>query len=124
MDRLRRFSFAAIVLLSLVLPSLTANAWMTETNEMDPLRELSLAAIALLSLVPFFTTNPWLTRARRRRTNLRTFWFVEFVAAVGGVWAVAAPVHPEWGLVVTVIACLACLPVFGGKTRPTRPCQA
>jgi hypothetical protein len=123
MDRLRGFSLAAIVLLSLVLPLLTENAWMAEANDMDPLREFSLAAIVLLSFLPF-ATNPWLTRASRRRTYLRTFWVVQFLAAVGGLWVLAAPIHPEYGLVVTVIACLACLTARRRQTRPTRPSQA
>jgi hypothetical protein len=124
MDRLRTFSFATIVALSVVLPSLTANAWMTDANDMDPLRVFSCAGIVLVSLVPFLTSKPWLTRARRRRTDLQAFWVVEFVAALGGLWAVAAPIHPEFGLVVTVIAYLACLPDLRRQGRPTRPRQA
>jgi hypothetical protein len=124
MDPLRGFSLAAIVLLSLVLPPFTANAWLTEASYMDPLRGFSLAAIVLLSLVLPLTTNPWLTRASGRRTYLRTVWVGQSLAAVGGLWVIAAPIHPEYGLVVTVIACLACLPVLRRKRRRTRPCQA
>ena len=68
MDRLRGFSLAAIVLLSLVLP-LTANAWLTEANYMGPVRGFLLAAIALLWLVVALATNPWQMRASRRRTK-------------------------------------------------------
>jgi hypothetical protein len=118
------FSLAAVVLLSLVLPAVTANAWMTEANGMDPLREFSLAAIFLLSAILYLTTNPWPTRARRRRTDLGTFWVVQFVAAIGGLWVVTAPIHPEYGLVVTVIACLAYLTVLRWQKRPRRPCRA
>ena len=123
MDRLREFSLAAIVLLSLVLP-LTTNLWLTEANYMDPLRGFSLAAIVLLSLVLPLTTSPWMTRASRRRTYLRTVWVGQSLAAVGGLWVIAAPIHPEYGLVVTVIACLACLTVLRRQTRPIRPSQA
>jgi len=123
MDRLRGLSLAAIVLLSLVLPQ-TAIAWLTEANYMDPLRGFSLAAIVLLSLVLPLTTNAWLTRARERRTYLRTVWVGQSIAAVGSLWVIAAPIHPEYGLVVTVIAWLACLTVLRRKMRPTRACQA
>jgi hypothetical protein len=123
-DRLGRFSLAVIVLESLVL-FIAANGWLTGANDMDPLRGFSLAAIVLLSMVPYLTTNPWLTGARRRRTYLRTVWVGQSLAAVvGTLWVIAAPVHPEYGLVVTVIACLACLTVLRRKTRPARPCQA
>jgi hypothetical protein len=121
MDRLQGFLIAVIVLLWLVLSQIAADAWTTEANYMDPRRGFSLAAIGLLSLVQPLTTNPWLTRARRRRTYLRTVWVVQFVAAVGGLWVVAAPIHPEIGVVVTVIAWLACLRASRRRTRPTRP---
>jgi hypothetical protein len=124
MDRLRGFSLAAIVVLCLVLSQIADNVWATEANYMDARRGFSLAAIGLLSLALPLTTNPWLTRARRRRTNLLTVWVGESVAAVGGLWAIAAPIHPEYGLVVTVIAFLACLTVLRRKTRPIRPSQA
>jgi hypothetical protein len=123
MDRLRGFSLAAIVLLSLVLP-LTANAWLTEANYREPLRGFSLAAIVLFSLVLPLAANPWLSRASRRRTYLRRVWVGQALAAVGGLWVIAAPVHPEYGPVVTVIAYLACLPVLRRQTRPTRPSPA
>ncbi|WP_406699756.1 hypothetical protein V5E97_12945 [Singulisphaera sp. Ch08] len=119
MDRLRGFSLAAIVLLSMVLP-LTVNAWLTEASAMDPLRGFSLAAILLLSLVLPLTTNPWMTRASRRRTYFRTVGVGQALAAVGALWVIAAPIHPEYGLVVTVLAWLACLTVFRRKSRPAR----
>ncbi len=124
MDRLQGFSLATIVLLSLVLPPLAANAWLTEANYMDPLRGFSLAAIVLLSLVLPLTTNPWLTRARERITYLRTVWAGQFIAAVGGLWVIAAPFHPEYGLVVTVIALLACLTVLRRQIQPARRFRA
>jgi hypothetical protein len=123
MDRLQGFSLATIVLLSLVLPQI-ANAWLMEANYMDPLRGFSLAAIVLLSLVLLLTTNPWLTRARERRTYLRTVWVGQSIAAVGSLWVIAAPIHPEYGLVVTVIAFLACLTVLRWQMRPARPFRA
>ena len=123
MERIRGFSLAAVVLLWLVLP-LTANVWLTEANEMDPVRGFSLAAIVLFSVVLPLTINPWMTRASRRRNYLRRVLVGHAVAAVGGLWVFAAPVHPEYGLVVTVIACLVCLHVRRRQTRPTLPSQA
>src|SRR5262249_784498 len=117
-------SLAAIVLLSLGLPQLAANAWLTEANYIDPLRGFSLAAIVLLSLGLPLATNPWLTRARERRTYLRTVWVGQSIAAVGSLWVIAAPIHPEYGLVVTVIALLACLAVLRRQMRPARPFRA
>ena len=112
MDRLQGFSLATIVLLSLVVPSLAANAWLSEAKYRDPLRGFSLAAIVLLSLVLPLITNPWLTRARERRTYLRTVLIGQCIAAVGCLWVIAAPFHPEYGLVVAVIAFLTCLTVL------------
>ena len=77
-----------------------------------PTPGFSLAAIVLFSVVLPLSTNPWLTRASRRRTYFRRVWVGQSLAAVGGLWVIAAPIHPEYGLVVTVIACLACLPVL------------
>jgi hypothetical protein len=123
MERLQGFPLAAIVLLWLVLP-LTANAWLKEANDMDPARGVSLAAIVLFSVVLPLTINPWLTRASQRRNYLRRVLVGQSLAAVGGLWVIAAPIHPEFGLVVTVIACLACLPVRRRQPRPTLPSQA
>src|SRR4051794_17951554 len=123
MDRLRGLSLATIILLSLILP-LTVNARLTQVSDMDPLRGFSLAAIALLSLVLPLATNPWLTRARGRRTYLRTVWVGQSLAAIGGLWVIAAPIHPEYGLVVTGLAFLACLTVLRRQMRPARPCRA
>ncbi|WP_337175896.1 hypothetical protein [Paludisphaera sp.] len=46
------------------------------------------------------------------------------LAAVAGLWVVAAPVHPEYGVVAAIIGCLACLLVLRRRTRPTRPSPA
>ena len=94
MERNRGFSLAVVVLSWLVLP-LTANVWLTEANDMEPVRGFSLAAIVLFSVVLPLTINPWMTRARRRRNYLRKVLVGQSVAAVGGLWVFAAPVHPE-----------------------------
>jgi uncharacterized membrane protein YadS len=117
MDRVREFSLAAILFLSQILLPVTTQAWLTEENSMDPLRVFSLASIVLLSAVLILTTNPWLTRASRRRTYFRRVWVGQSIAAVAGLWVIASPIHPEYGLVVTVIALLACLPAHRRQTR-------
>ena len=84
-----------IELSALVLP-LTADAWLTELNDLGPLRGVSLAVIVSLSLILPLPTNPWWTRARERRNYLRSVWVVQSIAAVGGLWVIATPVHPEY----------------------------
>jgi len=122
-DRFRGFSTAAVVLSTLAL-SLSVNAWMTGAGDVDPRRGLLLAAVALPMVVLPLATNPWQTNARRRRVYLQTALLGQSFAAVGGLWVVAAPVHPEYGLVVTAVACLACLAALRRKARPARPCRA
>src|SRR3954463_5880328 len=127
MGPLRGFSLAAVVLLWLVLEQFADNAWLTEANYMDPVRGFLLAAIALLWLVVSLATNPWQMRASRRRAAFRRGWVVESLAFVGSLWVIAAPIHPEFGLVFMVIACLACPSVLGRKSRKSRqtpPCEA
>lgn len=124
MRPLQGFSFAAVVLLMFALEQFASSAWLTEANYMDPVRGFSLGAIALLWLVLSLAANPWMTRAGRRRADLRRVWVVQSLAVVGSLWAIAAPIHPEFGLAFMVIACPACLAVLRRKTRRTRPCQA
>ena len=124
MGPLRGFSLAAIILLWLALEQFVDNAWLTEANYMDPVRGVLLAAIALLWLVVSLATNPWQMRASRRRTAFRRVWVVESLAFVASLWVIAAPIHPEFGPVFMVIACLACPAVFRRKSRRTPPCQA
>lgn len=124
MGPLRAFSLAAVVVLWLVLEQFADNAWLTEANYMDPVRGVLLAAIALLWLVVSLAMNPWQMRASRRRTAFRKVWVVESLALVASLWVIAAPTHPEFGLVFLVIACVGCPAVFRGKPRRTPPCQA
>jgi hypothetical protein len=91
---------------------------------MDPLRGFSLSAVVLLSLVLPFTAKTWLMGARGRTSYLRTVWVGQLLGAAGGLWIILAPVHPEFGVVTTVIACLACLPILWRQTRPSRLSQA
>ena len=91
---------------------------------MDPIRGFSLAAGVLLSLVLPLTANAWLTGAGGRTSYLRTVWVGQLLMAVSGLWMIVAPVHPEYGVVATVIACLACLPVLRRQMRPARPSKA
>ena len=87
-------------------------------------REFSLAAGLLVSLLLPLTATAWLTGAGGRTSYLRTVWVGQWLIAVGGLWIIVAPVHPEYGVVATVITCLACLPVLRRQMRPARPSKA
>jgi hypothetical protein len=91
---------------------------------MDPIRGFSLAAVVLVSLVLPFTAKAWLKGAGGRTSYLRTVWVGQLLGAVGGLWIIAAPVHPEFGVVASVMACLACLPILRRQMRPARPSAA
>jgi hypothetical protein len=91
---------------------------------MDPIRGFSLAAVVLLSLVLPFTAKAWLRRTDGRAPDLRTVWVGQWLMAIGGLWIVVAPVHPEYGVVASLIACLAFLRVLRRQARSPRPSQA
>jgi hypothetical protein len=123
MDRLRGSCLTAIIFLSLILP-LAAISWMLEAKDLEPRREFSLAAIVLLSLVLPLTASPWLTSKQDRRTYLGTVWIGQSLAAVGGLWVIAAPIYPEYGLVFTALALLGCLTLLRRQMRLARPLRA
>jgi hypothetical protein len=85
---------------------------------MEPIRGFSLAAVVLLSLVLPFAAKVWLPVAEGRKSYLATVWAGQLLGAVGGLWIIAAPVHPEFGLVFAVVSCLACLPILRRQFRP------
>ena len=85
---------------------------------MDPVRGFSLAIVVLLSLVLPLTANAWGKGTSGRTFALRTVWIGQWLGAIGGLWVVAAPVHPEYGAVAAILACLACLPVLQRRMRP------
>jgi hypothetical protein len=91
---------------------------------MDPIRGFSLAAVVLFSLALPLIANLWLTEAGGRRSYLRTVLVGQSLGAVGGLWTIVAPVHPEWGVAASAIACLACLPVLRQQMRPVPPSRA
>jgi hypothetical protein len=87
---------------------------------MEPFRGFCLAAVVLLSLVLPLASSVWRREACGRRASLRVVWAGQWLEALGGLWIVAAPVHPEWGVAASVIACLACLSVLRRPMRPAR----
>jgi hypothetical protein len=91
---------------------------------MDPIRGFSLAAVVLLSLVLPLAVSAWLAKAGGRRSYLRTVWAGQSLGAIGGLWIIVAPVHPEWGVVATVVACLACLAILRRQMRQAPPSLA
>jgi hypothetical protein len=91
---------------------------------MDPIRGFSLAAVVLLSLILPFTAKAWLKGAGGRTSYLRTVWVGQLLGAVGGLWIIAAPVHPEFGVFASVVACLACLSILRRQMQPARPSEA
>jgi hypothetical protein len=91
---------------------------------MDPIRGSSLAAVVLLSLVLPLAANAWRTGAGGRMSYLRTAWVGQSLGAVGGLWIIVTPVHPEFGVVAAALACLACLLVLRRQMRPAAPLEA
>jgi hypothetical protein len=87
---------------------------------MGPIGGFSLAAVVLLSLVLPLTANARLRGASGRPPALRTVWVGQLLGAVGGLWIIVAPVHPEYGVVAAVMACLACLLVLRRQVRTSR----
>jgi hypothetical protein len=88
---------------------------------MDPTRGFSLAAIVLLSLVLPLAASAWQAGAGGGRSSVQTVWLGQFLGAVAGLWVVAAPVHPEYGVIAAVMGYLACLLVLRRQMQPTRP---
>src|SRR5262249_7159035 len=112
-------SLAAVVLFWLALIPFAENAWLTEANYVNTVRGCSLAAIGLLWLVLSLASNPWQTRARRRRAGFQRVCVVPSLAALPGLWVIAVPINPEFGLVVMVMGCLAYPALHQRKARRT-----
>jgi hypothetical protein len=86
---------------------------------MEPLRGFALSAIVLLSLILPLTASSWQTAVTGggRKTYLVTVWVGQLIGTAGGMWAITAPIHPEFGFVVAVVGCLVCLPILRRQLR-------
>jgi hypothetical protein len=85
---------------------------------MEPLRGFTLSGIVLLSLILPLAASSWRTAVRGgQKRYLVTVWIGHLIGAGGGVWAITAPIHPEFGFVVAVVVCLVCLPILRRQLR-------
>lgn len=87
---------------------------------MDASSGFFLAGVVLLSLVLPLTASARPTAAgTQRRPFLPAVWSGQLLIALGGVWIIAAPLHPAYGFVFAVAGCLGCLFFLRRQLRPT-----